>query len=166
MRAAIVLGGVLVVIACATIATHRTDSGTDKRTWYWIGQDARTWTDKPTWYWTAPETGEQVKILASRPIYIPIFPISTPDHFMLIGQDDHLSPRPGLQPSDNCDRSIGIPIDPDMRIRISAHFMSWPSRSRQNVALPGSGLEGPLRQVGRRARRTKRFGRPGVTLRR
>jgi hypothetical protein len=46
------------------IATHRTDRGTDK----------------PTWYWTNPETGEQVKILASRPIHvIPDYEISTPD---------------------------------------------------------------------------------------
>jgi hypothetical protein len=93
-RAVIVLAGVLVVIACTTIATHRTNRGTDKRTRYWIDPNARIWywTDQPTWHWTDQETGEQVKILASRTIHT--IPTTTPDRSMLIGQDDHLSHRP------------------------------------------------------------------------
>jgi uncharacterized protein YxeA len=75
-RAVIVLAGVLVVIACAMIATHRTNSGTD-------------WTDKRTWYWTHPETGQQVKVLRARPIHT-----TTPDRFMLIGREERLSQRP------------------------------------------------------------------------
>jgi hypothetical protein len=53
------------------IATHRTNSGTDKR----------------EGYWTDPETGEQVKVLKSRPIHV--IPTMTPDRFMLIGRDGH-----------------------------------------------------------------------------
>jgi hypothetical protein len=75
-RAVIVVAGVLVVIACAMIATYRTNSGTDKR----------------EGYWTDPETGEQVKILASRPIHV--IPTLTPDRFMLIARDERLSQRP------------------------------------------------------------------------
>jgi hypothetical protein len=71
-RPIIVLGGVLVVIAWAMIATHRINSGTDKRGW-----------------WTDPETGEQAGVHESRPI-----PITYPDRFMLIGRDECLSQRP------------------------------------------------------------------------
>jgi hypothetical protein len=35
-------------------------------------------------YWTDPETGEQVKILPSRPIHS--IPTTTPNHFMRIGE--------------------------------------------------------------------------------
>ena len=50
----------------------------------------RRGTDQREGYWTDPESGEQVKILESRPV-----PIKTPwAHFMLAGRDEHLSQRP------------------------------------------------------------------------
>jgi hypothetical protein len=61
------------VIACAMIATHKKP---EARTWYSTDPGARTW------YWIDPETGEQAKILPSRPI-----PTTTPDRFMFIDQE-------------------------------------------------------------------------------
>jgi hypothetical protein len=43
----------------------------------------RRGTDEREGYWTDPESGEQVKVLKSRPV--PIVPIETP-RFMLIGR--------------------------------------------------------------------------------
>jgi hypothetical protein len=58
------------------IATHRTNSGTDKC----------------EEYWTDPEAGEQMKILASRPFHS--IPTTTPDRFVLIAREERLSKRP------------------------------------------------------------------------